>query len=90
MDLSIKRSMNVMNYYIYIYIIYIYIYIYICIYMCEGGCAEKETTMAEERWWKAPGMVALTSTEPIPYLVFTGPENQERLTGPEMNYSPGW
>jgi hypothetical protein len=29
----------------------------------RGGCAEKETTMAEERWWKAPGMVALTSTE---------------------------
>jgi hypothetical protein len=28
-----------------------------------GRCAEKETTMAEERWWKAPGMVALTSTE---------------------------
>jgi hypothetical protein len=29
----------------------------------ERGYAEKETTMAEERWWKAPGMVALTSTE---------------------------
>jgi hypothetical protein len=29
----------------------------------ERGCAEKETTMAEERRWKAPGMVALTSTE---------------------------
>jgi hypothetical protein len=31
--------------------------------LLRGGCAEKETTMAEERWWKAPGMVALTSTE---------------------------
>jgi hypothetical protein len=29
----------------------------------ERGYAEKETTMAEERWWKAPGMVALTSTK---------------------------
>jgi hypothetical protein len=32
--------------------------------LLRGGCADKETTMAEERWWKAPGMVALTSTEP--------------------------
>jgi hypothetical protein len=29
----------------------------------ERGYAEKETTMAAERWWKAPGKVALTSTE---------------------------
>jgi hypothetical protein len=29
----------------------------------ERGYAEKETTMAEERRWKAPGKVALTSTE---------------------------
>ena len=29
----------------------------------ERGYAKKETMMAEERWWKAPGMVALTSTE---------------------------
>jgi hypothetical protein len=31
--------------------------------LLRGGCAEKETTMVEERWWKAPGMVALTSTK---------------------------
>ena len=31
--------------------------------LLRGGCAKKETTMAEERWWKEPGMVALTSTE---------------------------
>ena len=31
--------------------------------LLRGGCAEKETMMDEERWWKAPGMVALTSTE---------------------------
>jgi hypothetical protein len=29
----------------------------------ERGYAEKETTMAKERYWKAPGKVVLTSTE---------------------------
>jgi hypothetical protein len=29
----------------------------------ERGYVEKETTMVGERWWKAPGMVALTSIE---------------------------
>jgi hypothetical protein len=29
----------------------------------ERGYAEKETMMDKERWWKAPGKVALTSTE---------------------------
>jgi hypothetical protein len=27
------------------------------------GYSEKETTMVEERWWKAPRKVALTSIE---------------------------
>jgi hypothetical protein len=40
----------------------IYIYIYIA-GLLRGGCAEKETTMAKERWWKAPGKVMLTSIE---------------------------
>ena len=31
--------------------------------LLRGGCAEKETMMAEERWWKAPGKVVLTSTK---------------------------
>jgi hypothetical protein len=31
--------------------------------LLRGGCVEKENTMAEERWWKASGMVVLTSTE---------------------------
>jgi hypothetical protein len=35
----------------------------ICCWTAERGYAEKETTMAGERWWKAPRMVALTSTE---------------------------
>jgi hypothetical protein len=29
----------------------------------ERGYAKKETMMAEERWWKALGKVALTSTK---------------------------
>jgi hypothetical protein len=29
----------------------------------ERGYVEKETTMAEERWWKELGKVALTSTK---------------------------
>ena len=29
----------------------------------ERGYAKKETMMVAERWWKAPGKVALTSTE---------------------------
>jgi hypothetical protein len=41
----------------------IYIYIYIYCRTAKRGYAEKETTMAKERWWKAPGKVALTSTE---------------------------
>jgi hypothetical protein len=40
----------------------IYIYIYIA-GLLRGGCTERKTTMAEERWWKAHGMVALTSTK---------------------------
>jgi hypothetical protein len=50
MDLS-KRSMNVNNVRIYV------------TGLLGGGCAKKETTMAKERSWKEPGMVALTSTE---------------------------
>jgi len=54
-----------------------------------GGCAEKETTMADERWWKAPGMVALTSTEPIPCWSLLA-QRPKLLSGPRMNYSSGW
>jgi hypothetical protein len=47
----VKRAMNVNN------IMNIYCR------TAERGCVEKETTMARERWWKAPGKVVLTSTE---------------------------
>jgi hypothetical protein len=38
-------------------------YIYIFFKTVERGYAEKETTMAEERWCKAPGKVVLTFIE---------------------------
>jgi hypothetical protein len=50
----------------------------------ERGCDEKETTMAVEGTWK--GGVNF-HRELIPYLDFTGPENQKRLTGPKLNVS---
>jgi hypothetical protein len=46
--------------------------------------------MADERWWKAPGMVALTSTETNTVFGLHWPEDQERLVGSEMNFSLGW
>jgi len=57
---------------------------------CWEGDVLKETTMANERWWKAPGMVALTSTETNIVFGLHWSEDQERLAGPEMNYLPGW
>jgi hypothetical protein len=50
----------------------------------ERECAEKETMMAVEGTWK--GGINF-HRELIPYLDFTGPENQKRLTGPELNDS---
>jgi hypothetical protein len=50
----------------------------------KRGCTEKETTMAVEGTWK--GGVNF-HRELILYLDFTGPENQKRLTGPELNVS---
>jgi hypothetical protein len=46
--------------------------------------------MADERWWKAPGMVALNSTKTNTIFGLHLPNDQERFAGPEMNYSPGW
>ena len=62
----------------------------ICCRTVGRGVCWKETMMADERWWKAPGMVALTSTETNTVFGLHWPEDQERLTGPEINYLPGW
>jgi hypothetical protein len=56
---------------------------------CWIGDVLKETTMANERWWKGPGMVALTSTEPIPYW-FLLAQKPKQLSDPGINYSSGW
>ena len=49
----------------------------------------KETIVANEWWWKGPEMVALTSTEPIPYW-FLLAQRPKKLSDPGMNYLPGW
>ena len=69
-----KRSMNVNN------IMNIYIYCR----TAKRGCTEKETTMAVEGTWK--GGINF-HRDWIPYLESTGPENQKRLAGPELNVS---
>jgi hypothetical protein len=53
----------------------------------ERGYAEKETTMAEERWWKAPGMVALTSTETNTVFGLHWPGEPRAARCPELNVS---
>jgi hypothetical protein len=49
----------------------------------------KETTIANERWWKGPGMVALTSTGPIPYW-FLLAQRSKQLSDPGMDFSSNW
>jgi hypothetical protein len=63
------------------------IYIYIYCRTAERGYAEKETTMAEERWWKAPGKVALTSTETNTVFGLHWPGEPRAARWPEINYS---
>jgi hypothetical protein len=46
--------------------------------------------MVGERQWKAPRMVALTSTENNTVFGLHCPENQERLVVPELNVSQDW
>jgi hypothetical protein len=56
----------------------------------KGGYAKKETMMATKRWWRAPGKVALTSTNNqyhIWTLDSTNLENQKKLIGLELNAS---
>ena len=45
----------------------------------------KETTMANERWWKGPRMVALTSTETVPYW-FILAQKTKQLSDPGMDF----
>jgi hypothetical protein len=53
----------------------------------ERGYAEKETTMAEERRWKAPRKVALTSTETNIVFGFHWHGEPRAARWPEINYS---
>ena len=56
----------------------------------KRGCAEKETTMAEERWWKAPRKVALTSIETNTIFRLHWPREPRVARWPELNDPPGW
>jgi hypothetical protein len=49
----------------------------------------KETKMANEGWWKGLGMVALTSTEPVPYW-FLISQIPRQLSNPRMNFPSRW
>jgi hypothetical protein len=40
----------------------------------------KETTMDNVRWWKGPGMVVLTSTEPVSYWSYLLKDQRNSLT----------
>ena len=40
----------------------------------------KETMIYNERWWKGPRMVALTSTEPVPYWFYLLKDQSNSLT----------
>jgi hypothetical protein len=40
----------------------------------------KETMMANERWWKGPGMVALTSTKTVPSWLYLLKDQSKSLT----------
>jgi hypothetical protein len=49
------------------------------------GDVLKETTMANERWWKGPGMVALTSIEPVLYWLILA-HKPKQLYEPRMDF----
>ena len=49
----------------------------------------KETTMANERWWKGPGMVALTSIELVLYW-FIVAHKPKQLSDPRMDFPSDW
>jgi hypothetical protein len=49
----------------------------------------KETMMANEGWWKGPGMDVLTSIEPVPYC-FLLAQRPRKLSDPGINFLSGW
>jgi hypothetical protein len=49
----------------------------------------KKTTMANDRWWKGPGMDALTSTEPVLYW-FILAHKPKHLSDPGRDFSSDW
>jgi hypothetical protein len=49
----------------------------------------KETMMDNERWWKGPRMVALTSTEPVLYW-FILAHKPKQLSDPKMDFLSDW
>jgi hypothetical protein len=61
--------------------------IYIYCRTAERGYAEKETTMAKERWWKALGKVALTSTKTNTVFGLHWPEEPRAARWLEIIYS---
>ena len=56
---------------------------------CWEGDVLKETMMANERWWKGTGMVALTSTELVPYW-FILAQKPKQLSDPGMDFPLDW
>jgi hypothetical protein len=36
---------------------------------CEGDVLRERPRLLMKRWWREPGMVVLTSTEPVPYWI---------------------
>jgi hypothetical protein len=49
----------------------------------------KETTMDNERWWKGPGIIALTSTNPVLYW-FILAHKPKYLSDPGMDFPSNW
>jgi hypothetical protein len=61
----------------------------ICCMTVERRDVLEETTMDNERWWKGPRMVALTSTESVPYW-FLLAQRSKKLSDPGMDFLSDW
>jgi hypothetical protein len=60
-----------------------------CCMTARRGDVLTDTMMANERWWKGPRLVVLTSNETIPYWFFLA-QRPKQLSDLGMNYPPGW